>query len=111
VARYVFHMQVKDGQQDELRRLNERYEPALARAADGIEGFRGVEKYLRGDDYVEVIDYDGAFEEFGQQLASDPETREFLRSVGRCFEQSLRDMGERRMEALQEIGGGRSDAA
>lgn len=110
MGRYVFHMKIQDGQHDELRRLNDRYESALARAAGGLPGFGGFEKYVLGDEYVEVIDYDGPFEEFGQGIASDPEAREFLRAVGTCFVQSLRDMGERRMIPIQQVPDGHGDA-
>jgi hypothetical protein len=106
MPRYVFHMEIQRGQHDELRRLNDRYEPALARAAGGLPGFGGFEKYVLGDQYVEVIDYDGPFEEFGRGIAADPEARDFLRAVGACFMQSLREMGERRMTCIQHVRGG-----
>jgi hypothetical protein len=103
MARHVFHMEVKPDRRERLRELNERYDDALRATANGIEGFGGVEKYLLGDEYVELVDFDGDFGDFGRQLAADPEVREFLRAVGDCFEQSLRDMGERRMEPIQNI--------
>jgi len=103
MARYVFHMEVKPDRRERLRELNERYDAALRRAANGIEGFGGLQKYVLGDQYVELIDLDGDFAAFGRQLAADPDVREFLRAVGDCFEQSLRDMGERRMELLQDL--------
>ena len=103
---YVFHMKVREGSHDELRELNQEYGPALEQATREIPGFRGIVKYVVGDDYVEVVDCDESFEEFGQRLASNPEVREFLRAVGGCFEQSLREMGERRMDCIQRIGDG-----
>lgn len=111
MARYVFHMEVKPDRHEQLRELNERYDAALRRAATGIEGFGGVEKYVLGDQYVELIDFEGEFGDFGKQLAADPEVREFLRAVGDCFEQSLGDMGERRMELLQSLADDRAPAA
>lgn len=103
MARYVFHMQVKPDRHARLRELNAQYDDALRRTASAIDGFGGVEKYVLGDEYIELIDFDGDFGDFGKQLAADPEVREFLRAVGDCFEQSLRDMGERRMELLQSL--------
>lgn len=104
MARYVFHMEVKPDRHERLRELNEQYEPALQRAAGALEGFGGVEKYVLGDQYIELVDFDGEFGDFGKQLAADPEVREFLRAVGDCFEQSLRGMGDRRMTLLQSLG-------
>ena len=103
MERYVFHMQIQDGQHEQLQRLNAEYEPALSRAASAIPGLGGIHKFVLGDEYVEMVDYDGPFEDFGRQLASDPEVREFLRAVDGCFVQSLRDMGERRMERVQSL--------
>ena len=103
MPRYVFHLQVKPGRHERLRELNEQYGEALRRAASGIEGCDGIEKYVLGDEYVEVVHYDGDFGEFGKQMAADPEVREFLRAVGDCFEGGLRVMGERRMDLLQEL--------
>lgn len=103
MPRYVFHMEIRDGQHDELRQLNDQYEAALTRAARAVPGFRAAEKFVLGDEYIEMIDHDGPFEDFGRQLAADPEVREFLRAVGGCFVQSLRDMGDRQMSSLQRL--------
>jgi hypothetical protein len=103
VARHVFHLEVKPDKHERLRELNEQYGDALQRVAGGIEGFGGVEKYMLGDDYIELVDYDGDFGDFGKQLASDPEVREFLRAVNDCFEQPLREMGGRQMQELQRL--------
>jgi len=103
MTRHVFHMQVKPDRHERLRELNEQYDEALRRTASSIDGFGGVEKYVLGDEYIELIDFDGDFGDFGKQLAADPEVRQFLREVGDCFEQSLRDMGGRRMELLQSL--------
>lgn len=111
MTRYVFQLEVREGSQQRLRELNDRYEPALRRATGAIEGFGGLEKYILGDRYVELIDLEGDFGEFGRQLAADPEVREFLRSVNDCFVQPLREMGERRMDLVQRVEDGRSQAA
>lgn len=103
VTRYVFILQVKDA--DRLRQLNERYQPALARAAAGIPGLAGIEKYLLGDQYVELIDLEGSFADFARQLAADPEVRQFLREVDACFVQSLRDLPSRQLSLLQSVPG------
>lgn len=103
VTRYVFILQVKDAER--LRQLNERYQPALARAAAGIPGLAGIEKYLLGDQYVELIDLEGSFTDFARQLAADPEVRQFLREVDACFVQSLRDLPSRRLSLLQSVPG------
>ncbi|HLI41560.1 MAG TPA: hypothetical protein VKV35_07940 [Streptosporangiaceae bacterium] len=101
MARYVFHLQVADGQARRLRELNEQYSEALRRVTGTIPGLRGIGKYLLGDQYVEVVDFDGAFADFAAQLAADQEVRQFLRSVSGCFVQSLRDMAQREMPCLQ----------
>jgi hypothetical protein len=111
VARHVFHLEVKPDKQDRLRELNERYGGALERVAGGIDGFGGVQKYVLGDQYVELVDYDGEFGDFGRQLAADPEVREFLRAVNECFVQPLREMDARRMELLQNLADEPSRAA
>ena len=102
-VRHVFTLQVTDA--GRLRQLNEQYRPALARAAAGIPGLIGIEKYLLGDQYVEVIELTGSFGDFARQLAADPEVREFLRAVGACFAQSLRDLPAREMSLLQSVPG------
>jgi hypothetical protein len=105
MPRYVFHMQVADGQAERLRELNERYGEALRRAAEAIPGLSGIEKYLLGEQYVEVVDFDGAFADFSAQLTADTEVRQFLRSVNGCFVQSLREMAERQMPCIQALPG------
>lgn len=107
MTRYVFHLDVREGSEQRLRELNERYDAALRRAASAIDGFGGLEKYVLGDRYVELIDLEGDFGEFGRRLAADPEVREFLRAVGDCFVQPLREMGERRMDLVQRVEDGR----
>jgi hypothetical protein len=102
-TRYVFLLQVKDA--DRLRQLNELYQPALARAAAGIPGLIGIEKYLIGDQYVELIDLEGDFAGFARQLAADPEVRQFLREADACFLQSLRELPSRRLSLLQSLSG------
>ena len=105
MPRYVFHMQVADGQAQRLQELNEQYGEALRRATKAIPGLGGIEKYLLGDQYVEVIDFDGAFADFSAQLTADQEVRQFLRSVNGCFVQSLRDMADREMSCIQALPG------
>lgn len=105
MPRYVFHMQVADGQAERLRELNEQYGEVLRRAAKAIPGLRGIEKYLLGEQYVEVVDFDGAFADFSAQLTADKQVRQFLRSVNACFAQSLRDMAEREMSCIQALPG------
>jgi hypothetical protein len=105
MPRYVFHMQVADGATDRLRELNAEYADALSRAASGIAGLRSIEKYLLGDEYVELIDFDGEFADFSTQLTADKEVRQFLRSVNECFVQSLRDMPDRAMATIQSLPG------
>jgi len=105
MPRYVFHMQVADGQAERLRELNEQYGEVLRRATKAIPGLRGIEKYLLGEQYVEVVDFDGAFADFSVQLTADKQVRQFLRSVNECFVQSLRDMAEREMPCIQALSG------
>jgi hypothetical protein len=103
LTRHVFHLEVKPDKHDRLRELNSQYGEALQRVAGGIPGFGGVEKYVLGDDYIELVSFDGDFGDFGRQLAADPEVREFLRAVGDCFVGGLRVMPDRRMELLQTL--------
>jgi hypothetical protein len=105
MPRYVFHMQVADGATDRLRELNEQYDDVLRRASENIPGLRSIEKYLLGEEYVELIDFDGEFADFSTQLTADKEVRQFLRSVNECFVQSLRDMPERAMSTIQSLHG------
>jgi hypothetical protein len=99
----MFQLTVKAGQLDRLRRLNEQYEPVMAKAAASIEGLNGIEKWLLGNTYVERIDFDGDFTDFAAQFGSDKEIRQFLRSVNECFVQSLGDMPDRQMSCLQAL--------
>jgi hypothetical protein len=103
MPRYVFHLTVRDGRLDRLRELNDTYDDVLRRAAAGVPGLGGIEKYLLGDEYVEQIDYDGEFADFATQFGADPEVRQFLRSVNECFEQPLKQMPEREMARLQTL--------
>jgi hypothetical protein len=105
MPRYVFHMQVADGRADRLRELNEQYGEVLRRVTKTIPGLRGIEKYLLDGEYVEVVDFDGAFSDFATRLTADKEVRQFLRSVDECFVQSLRNMTEREMRRIQALPG------
>ena len=95
MARHAFHFEIKADRHERLRELNERY--------GDVEGFGGVEKYILGNEYIELVEFDGDVGEYGKQLAADPEVREFLRAVGDCFVQPLSEMGDRRMDPLQSV--------
>lgn len=102
---YMFQLTISPGARDRLRQLNEEYGPLLATVASGIEGLRGIEKWVLGDTYVERIDFDGEFADFARQLSADKEVRQFLRSVDGCFTQSLKEMTGRAMSRLQALPG------
>jgi hypothetical protein len=102
---YMFQLTVAAGAQEQLRRLNQEYGPLLAKVAGGIEGLRGIEKWLLGDTYVERIDFDGEFADFARQFSADQEVRQFLRSVDACFTESLKEMAGRAMSCLQSLPG------
>jgi hypothetical protein len=103
MPRYVFHMQVREDQLARLRELNAEYEPALRRASSNLHGLRSVEKFLVGTEYVELIDFDGEFDDFGAGLSADPAVREFLRAVNGCFTTGLREMPSRQMTTIQRL--------
>lgn len=103
MTRYVFHLQVRPDQLERLRELNRDYHDDLKRVSATIPGLRGVEKYLVGTEYVELIDYDGEFAEFGKALGADPSVREFMRGVSQCFVTPLREMSIRRMTGIQTL--------
>lgn len=103
MPRYVFHLEVRDGHADRLREINDRYAEVLRTASANIEGLRGIEKYLFGDQYVELIDYAGEFAEFAKQLGADPQARQFMREVNDCFTTPLKTMTERQMTVIQTI--------
>ncbi len=103
MPRYVFHMQVRDGQRERLHQLNEQYADVLRRATKDIAGLHTIEKYLLDDQYVEQIDFDGDFADFSQQLTADRDVRQFLRSIDECFVQSLREMPTREMSCIQTL--------
>ncbi|HUZ34943.1 MAG TPA: hypothetical protein VMV17_01280 [Streptosporangiaceae bacterium] len=100
---YMFQLTVQPGQHSRLRELNEQYEPVLARVAAGIHGLNSIEKWLLGAVYIERVDFDGEFADFAKQLTADKEVRQFLRSVGECFAESLREMPARGMSCLQAL--------
>jgi len=102
---YMFQLTIAPGAHDRLRQLNEEYGPRLATVAGGIDGLRGIEKWVLGDTYVERIDFDGEFADFARQLSADQEVRQFLRSVDGCFTQSLKEMTDRAMGCLQTLPG------
>ena len=104
MPRYVFQMQVRNGEKERLLRLNEEYADVLNRAGKAIVGLHRVEKYLFEDQYVDLIDFDGEFEEFSHQLTADPDVRQFLRSVNSCFVHSLSEMTSREMACIQTLG-------
>ncbi|MCP2281046.1 hypothetical protein [Nocardia amikacinitolerans] len=103
MPKYVFHLQVKEHQLDRLQRLNEEYRDDFERVVPVIPGLRGIEKYLVGTDYVELIDYDGSFADFGAAMAADPALRKFMRSVNDCFTTPLREMTTRQMATIQTL--------
>lgn len=103
MPRYVFHMQVRSGELERLRELNEQYADVLRRATKDIAGLHTIEKYLLDDQYVEQIDFDGDFADFAQQLTADRDVREFLRRIDACFVQSLREMRTREMSCIQTL--------
>lgn len=102
---YMFQLTVSPGAHDRLRQLNEEYGALLAKIAGGIEGLRGIEKWVLGDTYVERIDFDGEFADFARQFSADKEARQFLRSVDGCFTESLKEMTDRAMSCLQALPG------
>jgi hypothetical protein len=103
MPRYVFHLQVKPDHLERLHVLNRDYHDDLKRVTATIPGLRGVEKYLVGTEYVELIDYDGEFAEFGKAIGADPAVREFMRGVNQCFVTPLREMTRRRMTGFQTL--------
>lgn len=105
MPRYVFHMQIADGQAGRLRELNEQYADVMRRATAGIPGLHAIEKYVLSDEYIELVDYDGDFADFSKQLTADRDVRQFLRSVDECFVQSLREMPDREMPCMQRLPG------
>lgn len=102
---YMFQLSVQAGKLDRLRQLNEEYQAVLDRAAAAIPGLHGIEKWLLGQVYVERVDFDGEFADFARQLTADKDVRQFLRSVGECFVEPLRDMAVREMSCLQALPG------
>lgn len=103
MSTYVFAMTVKDDKVEELRAVNRRYAEAWARVAPEVEGLRSIEKYLNGTLYVERIEYEGDFGEFGKALGADEEIRQFMREANDCFEGGLRSMGEGAMEVVEAL--------
>lgn len=103
MPRYVFQMEIREGQGETLAEFVRDSEPQVRAASQAIEGFRSMDKFVLGDRYVEIIDVDGAFDDFGRQLSADPEVRQFLRQVWACFVQSPREMDACRMQLLQSI--------
>lgn len=100
---YLFHLTVRPGQHQRLRELNDQYAAVMATVSGGIAGLAGIEKYLRGSDYVERVDFDGDFAEFAKQFTADREIRQFLRQVDECFVESLRDMTDQQMSCVQNL--------
>jgi hypothetical protein len=103
VARFVFHFEVREGMEDRLREVNARYGEALAQALRQMGGVGQVAKYLLGREYVEVIEYDGTFDAFSRALTDQPGMRSFMKEVGACFVQPLREIASRQMTPFQEI--------
>jgi hypothetical protein len=101
----MFQLTISPGTHEQLRRLNEEYGPLLAKVAGGIEGLRGIEKWMLGDTYVERINFDGEFADFARQFSADIQVRQFLRSVDACFTESLKEMTDRAMSCLQALPG------